>query len=271
MFIADIGINHNGNIKVAESIIKQLSLLNKDIVIKFQKRTPEICVPKDQWEIVKDTPFGEMSYIEYKKKIEFGKDEYDKIDKLCKELGVKWTASVWDIPSLDFIMQYDVPFIKVASASLTDLELINAIKETGKTVIMSTGGSTIEQIETAVNIVKPNLKCLMHCVSEYPTHDFDANLNVMHTLREKFDVPIGYSGHEIGFEPTLLSFAMGAYALERHVTLNKKTKGTDHKLSLDMRDMHMLFEKMSFLEKIKGSKEKTITTKEQENMKKLRG
>ena len=185
MFIADIGINHNGDIDVAFELIKKAKESGVDIV-KFQKRNVDICLKENQKNIMKDSIFGKMKYIDYKRKLEFGKKEYDMIDKYCKELNIRWAASVWDIDSLNFILNYDTPFIKVPSALITNTLLMKEINNTKLPIIFSTGMSTMEEITTAYNIVKNNLYAILHCNSSYPTESNEADLLMINTLRKIF-------------------------------------------------------------------------------------
>ena len=167
--------------------------------VKFQKRTPEICTPRDQWDIERDTPWGRMTYIDYRHRVEFGEDEYRAIDAYCRERGIDWFASPWDVPSVDFLEQFDLPAHKVASACLTDDELLRALRATGRTIILSTGMSTPRQIRHAVEVLGSDNILLCHATSTYPAKHDELNLRMIHTLRHEYpNVPIGYSGHEIG-------------------------------------------------------------------------
>ena len=232
--IAEIGINHNGDINLALNMIKQAHRAGAHCV-KFQKRNPEICVPDSQKNNIKIFKGEEMTYLEYKQKIEFGKEEYDKINELCHSLNIDWTVSVWDIDSVNFMRQYlnDIPFIKVPSACVTDIELLKKIDELGIPVVMSTGMSTMEEIDLAVNILS-NLIALMHCNSSYPAANNELDLNVIKTFKNWYPhLMMGYSGHEIGYFPTLISIACGAEWIERHFTTDKTMEGTDQKCSLE--------------------------------------
>lgn len=276
MFIAEIGINHNGDLNIAKELIRQAKMCGVDIV-KFQKRNPELCVPENQKNIIKDTVFGVMKYIDYKRKIEFGRKEYDEIDKYCKEIGIKWTASVWDIDSLDFIMQYNVPFIKIPSACIIDLELLDKINLYKKDVILSNGMSTEEELFTAINNL-PNCKNIgiLHCNSSYPSskNELDLDcikiLNSIFCVRKYHNFTIGYSGHEEGYFPTLLARAVGASIIERHITLSKTMKGSDHKSSLDMNELKDCIEKLKEVDIILGKNYKTVYESEKKVKEKLR-
>jgi N-acetylneuraminate synthase len=270
--IGEIGINHQGDIKIAKKLIDATYACSWDVA-KFQKRTPILCVPEEQRDILKETPWGVMTYLEYKERMEFGKDEYDSIDVYCREKGIPWTASVWDVESLDFITKYDVPFIKIPSAKLTDSKLIKATLDTGKTIVLSTGMSTLEEIDKAVLLITSRNEdfVLMHCNSTYPTPPMDINLNVIKTLQKRYRCQIGYSGHEYSLEPTVGAVALGANLIERHVTLDHSMWGTDQKSSLEISAMHMLRKRIDELFIAKGDGVKRITEEELKVRKRLRG
>jgi N-acetylneuraminate synthase len=232
MFIAEIGINHDGDIYKALEFIRIAKEAGADVV-KFQKRSVEKCVPKEKWNERKITKWGEMSYIDYKYMMEFGKAEYDMVDKFCKELNIPWTASVWDIDSYEFISRYEVPFIKVASPTIANLELLKQIQ---MPVVFSTGMSTETEIEKAYNSIKECM-AIMHCVSIYPPEDEELNLNKIKTLKRKYNCEIGYSSHYHGVEDVLVAKALGATIFEKHITLNKDDIGSDHKFSLDPEEL----------------------------------
>jgi N-acetylneuraminate synthase len=252
--IAEIGINHNGSVDTAKELIFGAVGAGADCV-KFQKRTPELCVPRDQWDIERDTPWGRMTYIDYRRKVEFSVDDYAQIDSYCGELGIDWTASCWDEPSVDFIEQFEPPFYKMASASLTDIPLLLKARATGRPLMISTGMSTMEEIIEAVKAVgtrdyadRPNLM-IAHATSTYPCKVDELNLRMIATLRQRYpDIPIGYSGHETGLSPSLAAVALGASFLERHITLDRAMWGTDQAASVelvgferlvrDVRDIH---------------------------------
>lgn len=247
MFIAEIGINHNGSIDTAKKLIAGCKEAGADVV-KFQKRNPDICVPEYRKNDVRSTPWGPMKYIDYKKRIEFGKEEYDLIDQYCKEVGIRWTASVWDIDSLSFIMNYNVPFIKVPSACITDMELLRAIRRTNKPIVLSTGMSTLGEIAEAVSVFSDLELSILHCNSSYPTPVGELNLNAIKTLSKLFPkYVIGYSGHEQGTYPTICAALLGARIIERHVTLDKNMWGTDQEASLDMGELKELIHALKTL------------------------
>lgn len=232
--IAELGINHNGSVDIAKRLIDGAVLAGADAV-KFQKRTPELCVPKDQWHLERDTPWGRMTYIDYRHKIEFGEREYVQIDTYCRERGIQWFASCWDEPAVDFMEQFDPPCYKAASASLTDHPLLRAMKATGRPLIISTGMSTMEEIDASVAAIGLDNLCIAHSTSSYPCPVEAINLNMIGTLRTKFDAtPIGYSGHEVGLSPTWAAVAMGACFVERHLTLDRAMWGTDQAASVEV-------------------------------------
>ncbi|SMF97387.1 N-acetylneuraminate synthase [Methylomagnum ishizawai] len=238
--IAEIGINHNGSLDLAKELIFGAMGAGADCV-KFQKRTPELCVPRDQWQLERDTPWGRMTYIDYRRKVEFGVDEYAEIDRYCRSLGIAWTASCWDEPSVDFMEQFEPPFYKMASASLTDLPLLGKARATGRPLMISTGMSTMEEIIAAVQAIgthdhadRPSLM-IAHATSTYPCKVEELNLLMIHTLKERYPgVPIGYSGHETGLSPSLAATALGASFLERHITLDRAMWGTDQAASVEL-------------------------------------
>jgi N-acetylneuraminate synthase len=270
--IAEIGINHNGDLKLAEKLIDAAYVTGWDCV-KFQKRTPDICVPDTQKDKIRQTPWGEMKYIDYKHKIEFQKSEYDIIDKYCKSKSIHWTASVWDLPSLDFILNYNIPFIKIPSAHLTNLELIERTAETKIPIIISTGMSTLEEVDKAYNlIIKHNSNLvIMHCNSTYPAPSEELNLKVIESFNQRYDSIIGYSGHEYDVEPTVIAAVLGAKVIERHITLDHNMWGTDQKSSLEIDGMDKLIRRLSMVESIIGDGDKKLTKSELEVKDRLRG
>lgn len=252
--IAEIGINHNGNIETALEMIKAAKDAGATCV-KFQKRNPDVCVPEDQKNKPKTFLGKEMTYLEYKKKIEFGKEEYDRINALCKELHIDWTASVWDIDSVNFMLWYknDIPFIKIPSALITDIELLKAVDATGIPILMSNGMSSQEQIDKAISSLT-HLSGLMHCNSSYPCDPKELDLNVIKTYKTIYpSLTIGYSGHEEGYFPTCLAVAAGAQIIERHFTLDNEMEGTDQKASLDVNTFTLMCKDVQNIEKIMGN------------------
>ena len=271
--IAEIGINHNGDLQIAKRLIDAAFATGWDAV-KFQKREPDICVPEHQKNVMRDTPWGRITYLDYKKHVEFGKEEYDYIDKYCMEKPISWTASPWDMVSLRFLLEYDVPFIKIASATLTNHELLKEATKSGRPLIVSTGMSTWEEIDSAVDILEREGNgnyILLHTNSTYPAEDKDLNLKMMETLRNRYGCLVGYSGHELGVEPSVLAACMGACVIERHVTLSHDMWGTDHKASLTVHAMSMLHNRVMAISAVQGTGERVLTEAELEVRKKLRG
>ncbi|MFI5180653.1 MAG: N-acetylneuraminate synthase family protein [Thermoanaerobaculia bacterium] len=268
--VAEIGINHNGSVDLAEQMIEGAVRAGCDAV-KFQKRTPELCVPKDQWNVERDTPWGRMTYIDYRHKIEFGLKEYAEIDRTCRERGIAWTASCWDEPSVDFIEQFDPPFYKAASASLTDHALLRRMKETGRALILSTGMSTMEEIESAVVAVGLQRLLIAHSTSTYPCPARELNLRMIETLRRKFPfTPIGYSGHEPGLAPTYGAVALGAAFVERHITLDRTLWGSDQAASVELVGLERLVRDIQTIEIALGDGIKRVYESEISARRKLR-
>jgi N-acetylneuraminate synthase len=268
--VGEIGINHNGDVDIAKKIIAGAKHAGCDAV-KFQKRTPEICTPKDQWNIERETPWGRMTYIDYRHKVEFGKKEYSEVDRYCKEIGMTWFTSCWDEPSVDFIEQFNPPLYKTASASLTDFSLLDKLKILNKPIMMSTGMSTMEQINKAVSFMDKNNLMIAHATSAYPCKNEELNLKMIETLKRKFpDIPIGYSGHEVGLAPTWAAVALGACFVERHITLDRAMWGTDQAASVEVGGMERLVASIRDIEKSLGDGVKNVYESELGQIKKLR-
>lgn len=270
--IAEIGINHNGDINIAKKLIDASFAANWGCV-KFQKRNPDVCVPENQKDIMRETPWGKISYLEYKKKLEFGTKEYDYIDKYCKEKPIAWTASVWDRDSLMFLNEYNVPFIKIPSAKLTETELLVEAAKLGHSMIVSTGMSTLEEIDVAVDVLRKNSAefLLMHTNSSYPCDLKDVNLGCLETLKKRYECNVGYSGHEYGLEATAYAVVLGARVIERHITLDHNMWGTDQAASIELMGMDMLYKRIKDVDLIMGDGCKKITEEEQKIKNKLRG
>jgi N-acetylneuraminate synthase len=230
--VAEIGINHNGSVETAKRLIEAAVEAGCDAV-KFQKRTPELCVPLDQQSRRRDTPWGEMTYLEYRHKIEFGEREYRDIDAFCRQKKIHWFASCWDEPSVDFIQQFKPVAYKIASASLTDAGLLAHTRRQGAPLILSTGMSTSEEIDGAVQGIGREQLVICHATSAYPCRPEELNLRMIETLRAQYQVPIGYSGHETGLQTTVAAVAMGARLVERHITLDRAMWGTDQAASVE--------------------------------------
>ena len=267
--IAEIGINHNGDLNIAKQLIDIAKVAGCDSV-KFQKRNPDVCVPEHQKSVVRDTPWGRMTYLDYKYKVEFDKEEYDEIDRYCKDKDIEWSASPWDLDSLEFLMGYDIPYIKIPSAMLTNVELLKASSLTGKKIILSTGMSTIEEIDKAVGIISGCDYELLHCNSAYPAPNEDLNLNCIKTLKDRYKCEVGYSGHEFGLTTTIASVALGASIVERHITLDRTMWGTDQLCSVEPQGLIKLVRGVRELEEAMGSDKKIVTEKEKQIKEKLR-
>ena len=263
--IAEIGINHNGNLSIAKKLIDIAKVAGCDVV-KFQKRNPDVCVPEHQKSVMRDTPWGRMSYLEYKYKVEFDKNDYDEIDTYCKSRNIEWTASPWDLDSLNFLNQYDVPFIKIPSALLTDLDLIKQTTATGKKIIISTGMSTLQEVDDAVNAIKSINKdadyAVLHCNSSYPAPNDELNLKCIETLQERYNCEVGYSGHEFGLTTTIASICMGATIIERHITLDRTMWGTDQMCSVEPQGLIKLVRGIKELNLAIGDGKKIVTETE---------
>jgi len=266
----EIGINHNGDLHNAFALIDAAAAAGCDAV-KFQKRTPEICVPRDQWGIERDTPWGRMTYLDYRHKVEFDADDYHAIDQHCRKRGIDWFASPWDVPSVDFLERYDVPAHKVASACLTDDELLRRLRETGKTIVASTGMSTPQQIRHAVEVLGSDRVLLCHTTSTYPAPTNELNLRMLNTLEREFpNVPIGYSGHETGLQTTVAAVALGAVFIERHITLDRAMWGSDQAASVEPQGLQRLVRDIRTVEASLGDGVKQVYEGEKSAMKKLR-
>ncbi|WP_064504708.1 N-acetylneuraminate synthase family protein [Chlorobium limicola] len=268
--IAEIGINHNGSLDVAKQLIEGAALAGCDAV-KFQKRTPDLCVPAAQRMIERDTPWGRMTYIDYRYQVEFGRHEYAEIDAYCREKGILWFASCWDEEAVDFMEQFDPPCYKAASAALTDLVLLNKTKKTGRPLIVSTGMSTMGEIEQAVASLGSGNLLMAHTNSTYPCPVEELNLRMIKTLQNRFpDVPVGYSGHEVGLATTWAAVALGATFIERHVTLDRSMWGSDQAASVEISGISRLVSNIRDIEKALGDGIKRVYDGEAAARKKLR-
>jgi len=268
--IAEIGINHNGDLETAKRMIEAAVHSGADAV-KFQKRTPEVCTPPEQQTQMRETPWGYITYLDYRYKVEFGKEEYGQIDKLCKQLGIDWMVSVWDEPSVDFMEQFDTPAYKVPSASLTDLSLLKYARRTGKPIIISTGMSTMGEIKSGASTVGLDNLVIMHCTSAYPCEPEELNLRMIQTLRDSFpNNPIGYSGHEVGLVPSAVAVALGACVVERHFTLDRAMWGSDQAASVEPGGFEKLIKYIRVTEAGLGDGVKKVYESELSSRKKLR-
>jgi N-acetylneuraminate synthase len=270
--IAEIGINHNGDLNIAKQLIDIAALSGCDAV-KFQKRNPDVCVPEHQKNIMRDTPWGTMTYLDYKYRIEFEKAEYDEIDRYCAEKGIAWSASPWDMDSLEFLQQYDLPFIKLPSAMLTNNELVEACAQSGKKLILSTGMSTEEEIDIAIALIRKHTEnfALLHCNSTYPAPIAELNLSTIATLKNKYKCEVGYSGHEFRIGTTVAAVYLGATILERHITLDRTMWGTDHLSSVEPQGLIKLVKGVRELEEAYGDGIIQVTESEKPIRTKLRG
>lgn len=268
--VAEIGINHNGSLELAQRLIEGAARAGCDAV-KFQKRTPELCVPLDQWHIQRDTPWGRMSYIDYKRRVEFGAEEYAQIEKQCANLGLMWFASCWDEPSVEFVQRFAPPCYKAASASLTDAPLLRAMRATGVPLMISTGMSSAEEIQQAVALLGQRELLIAHSTSTYPCPIEELNLRMIGTLKQSYPLcPIGYSGHESGLAPTWAAVALGATFIERHITLDRAMWGTDHAASIELSGLERLVSQIREVERAIGDGVKRVYESEIPIRKKLR-
>jgi N-acetylneuraminate synthase len=268
--IAEVGINHNGDLNVAKKIIDAAAHAGADAV-KFQKRTPEVCTPLDQQKQMRETPWGYISYLDYRYKVEFNEEQYREIDRHCKEKKIDWMVSVWDEPSVDFMEKFDTPAYKVPSASLTDKNLLKYVRKTGKPIIISTGMSTMDEIHKGVNAVGEDNLVIMHCTSTYPCEPEELNLRMIETLRREFpNNPIGYSGHEVGLVPSAVAIALGATSIERHITLDRAMWGSDQAASVEPGGFERLVKYIRVTEAGLGDGVKKVYESEMSSRKKLR-
>lgn len=267
--IAEIGINHNGDINLAEKLIEVAVAAGCDAV-KFQKRTPEVCVPLAQRNVMRETPWGIITYMEYRKLVEFGEAEYDRIDALCREKRIQWFASCWDNESIDFMEKYQPPCYKVASATLTDLSLLRKLRSLGRPILLSTGMSSLEQIDEAVSATGSENLVLLHTVSTYPASYEELNLRVIPALMERYNVPVGYSGHETGLPSSVAAVVLGACIVERHLTLDRAMWGSDHAASLEPNGITRLVRDIRLVETSMGDGLKRVMPRELPILEKLR-
>jgi len=267
--IAEIGINHNGDIDIAKKLITLAAGSGCDAV-KFQKRNPEICVPLNQRNLIRETPWGNITYFDYRKKVEFGIEEYTEIDRFCKEINIPWFASAWDIDSVDFIQKFNIPCFKIPSAKLTDDDLLRYTRKQGRPIILSTGMSSLEQLDHAIDILGKKDLILLHCCSAYPADYSDLNLRLIPYLKERYDVPVGYSGHETGLPSTIAAVALGACVVERHITLDRAMWGSDHAASLGPSGVYKIISEIRLVEKSMGDINKRILSCEEPIIKRLR-
>jgi len=267
--IAEIGINHNGDLNIAKKLIDIAAAAGCDAV-KFQKRTPELCTPPEMRSRMRETPWGYITYMDYRYKVEFNLDQYKVIDAYCKDKGIQWFASVWDTESIDFLKKFDTPCIKVPSASLTNKELLLACKASGIPLMVSTGASSQEVIDAAVALVGTENLLLAHATSTYPCPLNQLNLRMIETLAQKFNCPIGYSGHETGLATTIAAVAPGATFIERHVTLDRAMWGSDQSASVEPGGLLRLLKDIRSVEQSLGDGKKVVYEDEKKAMERLR-
>ncbi len=270
--IAEIGINHNGSLDIAKRLIDVAAVSGCDAV-KFQKRNPDVCVPEHQKQTLRETPWGTMTYLEYKYRMEFGQEEYDEINNYCLDKGIAWSASPWDMDSLEFLKQYNLPFIKIPSAMITNEELMRACARSGMKVIFSAGMSTLDETDQAVEWIREESAefALLHCNSTYPAPIEDLNLSCIQTLQQRYNCEVGYSGHEFRIGTTVASVYLGASILERHITLDRTMWGSDHLASVEPQGLIKLVRGVRELEVAFGDGIKRVTDGELGPRKKLRG
>ncbi|WP_261163831.1 N-acetylneuraminate synthase family protein [Microbacterium sp. Marseille-Q6965] len=268
--IAEIGLNHNGDVELAKQLIDVAAEAGADAV-KFQKRTPEIATPEHMRDMPRETPWGTMTYLEYRHRVEFGREEYVAIGDHATLRGLDWFASPWDVPSVEFLEDLNVVAHKVASACLTDTELLEALRATGKPIILSTGMSTMQQIDRAIEVLGTEHLVLLHATSTYPMEPEEANLRMIRVLSDRYPgVPVGYSGHERGLQISLAAVAMGAQVVERHITLDRTMWGSDHAASLEPTGLKNLVRDIRIIENAFGDGVKRVFPGEEAPMAKLR-
>jgi N-acetylneuraminate synthase len=266
--VAEIGINHNGDINIAKKLIEVAAAAKCDAV-KFQKRTVEVVYPAEELARLRESPFGSTNG-DLKYGLEFGQEDYAEIDRFCKQNNITWFVSCWDEQAVDFIEQFDVPCYKIASASLTDDELLRYTRSQGRPIFMSTGMSTLEQVDHAVELLGKEDLVVMHTTSTYPALYEELNLRVIPMLKERYGVPVGYSGHETGLSTSIASVAMGACAVERHITLDRAMWGSDQAASVEPQGFAHLVRDIRLVETAMGDGIKRVIEREVPIMKKLR-
>ena len=267
--VAEIGINHNGDLDIAKRLIDAAVTAGCDSG-KFQKRTPEVCVPLEQRDMMRDTPWGYMTYMEYRHRIEFGETEYRAIDQYCRDKGIAWFTSCWDQESVEFMEAFDPPCYKIASASLTDGALLRRLRATGRPLILSTGMSSMELIRAAVDVLGTDNLLVAHCTSTYPCPPHELNLRMIETLRREFECPVGYSGHEVGLPTSVAAVALGACLVERHITLDRAMWGSDQGASVEPGGMERLVRHIRAVEQALGNGVKQVYESELPVMQRLR-
>lgn len=266
--IAEIGINHNGDLEVAKKLIDE-AVEAKCNAVKFQKRTVEVVYSSEELARPRESPFGNTNG-DLKYGLEFGLEEYETIDRYCRERGIPWLASCWDEASVDFISQFDVPCYKIASACLTDDDLLRHTRTRGEPLLLSTGMSTLEQVDHAMGLLGKEDLVILHSCSTYPAYYEELNLRVIPMLGQRYNVPIGYSGHETGLPSSVGAVALGACVVERHITLDRSMWGSDHAASLEPNGISRLVRDIRLIETAMGDGVKRVIEREVPIMKKLR-
>lgn len=267
--IAEIGINHNGDLAIAKKLIDAAVMAGCDAV-KFQKRTPELCVPPEQKNLLRETPWGVMTYLDYRYKVEFGEAEYAEINRYCTEKGIAWFSSCWDEEAVDFMERFNPVCYKIASASLTDRGMLEKLNATGRPLLLSTGMSTMDEIREAVGRLDRSRLLLAHATSTYPCKPAELNLRMITTLRKEFGVPVGYSGHEIGLQTSYAAVVLGACFIERHITLDRAMWGSDQAASVEPGGLMRLVRDIRVIEQAMGDGIKQIYESEKAARAKLR-
>ena len=266
--VAEIGINHNGDIEIAKELIGIAAEVGCDAV-KFQKRSVDLVYTPEELAQPRPSPFGETNG-DLKRGLELGRETYEEIAAHCKDVGILWTASAWDEPSVDFVAEFGVPFFKIASASLTDDALLRHHRRYGKPIVLSTGMSTLAEIDHAVEVLGRDDLVLLHCTSTYPADVRELSLRCIQTLRERYGVPVGYSGHETGLATTVATAALGACFIERHVTLDRAMWGSDQAASVEPQGLRRLVRDIRLVEAAMGDGRKLLRDSEIPVARKLR-
>lgn len=259
--IGEIGLNHNGQIELARKLIDTARVAECDAV-KFQKRTPELCVPPDQQQIPRDTPWGVLTYLAYRQRLEFSAAAYREIDGYCRAGHMTWFASAWDLASVDFLESFAPVAYKIPSAHLTNHALLKAVRATGRPLLLSTGMSTMDEIHGAVDVVGIDDLVLMHATSTYPCSPDELNLRMIVTLQETFPCPVGYSGHEVGLQTTCAAVVLGACVVERHITLDRAMWGSDQAASVEPGGLMRLVRDIRVIERALGDGTKRVYASE---------